>query len=191
MKKQVVVTVTNERVDMGETYPYDRNVRVWTLPFYTVPRYRIDVNRMWSFKALRFGLRYHGGPVLKERLCDVGLFTAQTLYPTWVWYDTHSFESKGIKGAWRLRPSQQYLLHEGAADTDPAGATLGCIELNGSTYWNQFLHILQEQTGVSDFGEIGRKKLLKVVIQQSIHPIATYLRSFDRRTRTYFIEPTQ
>ena len=82
-------------------------------------------------------------------------------------------------------------MHEGAGEAGTAGASLGCIELAGADEWNRFLSALRVSAGVDSFAEIGRRRLLKVIIQSAAPPEAVYFQSLDLNTKEVFIEPTR
>jgi hypothetical protein len=109
----------------------------------------------------------------------VGIRGYAEFTPQWVpGYSPHSFTGDGIRGAWRLKPGEQFLIHEGASrDDHTIGASLGCIELFGSTQWNSFMIAIQTETGVSDFSAIGHYGLVKVVIEHAAFPQAIYTRT--------------
>lgn len=182
--KPVLVTLTSKTVGESFIFPYERGMKPRLLPVYKVPLYQINVGATRTFKAVRFGLTPLIMPPPHERVCNVGLNAAQILTPEWVpGYGPHSFTGGELRGAWRLKPGQQFLIHQGATrEENQLGGSLGCVELAGSAEWKSFMLAVQMETGVSSFAEIAQRRLLRVDVQATSFPTAILDSIYDRDT---------
>lgn len=181
---KVTITITSRIVGEAFIYPYQRKGLPYWVPLYVAPVYRVTVDDRWFFAAIRFGLNPLIMPPPAERVCTVGISSSQTLTPTWVpGYSPHSFEGGEVRGAWRLLPGKQFLIHEGPDSMSAGGVagSLGCVEI-AKDNWKQLMHGLLVATGAGSFADIGQKQLLKVVVQGTVNPTVRYAFMFNRDT---------
>lgn len=174
---RVVVTVTGRTTGTWWTCPYNHVDHADFSVAYEVPTYEVFVGEglhRAAFEAVRFGLVRRNGTAEPPatRVCDAGLADQQTVTPTWhPSYSPGSFEGSRPVGAWRLYPNGGWMIHEGTDIKERLSSSLGCIEIVGPGAWRRFLETLKTKAG-ADCSTIGRKRLLKVVIQKAVRPTA-------------------
>lgn len=184
MTVQVEVTVTSFVRGTGPVVPYNsteglqvyldpRGIRTSKPVVYDVPTYAVVIGGGRSYQAIRFGLRNDGRRPPPERPCDTGLGHERVCYPQWVPnYSPHSFQGGIRRGAWRLIPGQNFLIHEGANRMEgQVGGSIGCVEILDGR-WNEFLEEI-EALGKGTCAQLAAAHHVKVSIQRAPWPNAT------------------
>lgn len=181
MLNKVTVTITSRIVGEALIYPYQREGLPDVVPLYVVPAYAVTIDDRWFFAAIRFGLSPLIVPYPRERICSVGIASSRTVFPTFVaGYSPHSFPGGETRGAWRLLPGKQFLIHEGPDSIEKQGkaGSLGCVEI-AKDNWETFMRVLLTATGAHTYSDVAQKKLLKVIIQATADPMGKYAYAYN------------
>jgi hypothetical protein len=177
----VTVTITGKITGTSLIVPYSHDGGLQRYPsghakadepvIYRINKYEIVVSGGGKYDAVRFGL-VNKGSYEATRISDAGLTSPRTVHPSWVpGYSPHSFRGGPYAGAWRILPGKGFLIHEGADETKgQVGGSLGCVEIL-SGKWSVFMDELKSRSGL-DWPEIGRRKMLKVIVESANYPNA-------------------
>jgi len=183
MSWKVHVIVTANRIGTAGVVPYNKEEglqyyvtptghRTARLVIYDVPVYEVRIEKGASYQAIRFGLRKRGDSTPTTRGCDAGLSHNRVCTPSWVpGYSPHSFHGSSRRGAWRLLPGKNFLIHEGGdRRVRQVGGSIGCVEvLDGR--WDAFLTEI-ETIGGSDCAQLSARQHVKVTLEHASFPDA-------------------
>jgi LysM repeat protein len=131
-----------------------------------VPLYEMIVkgrDKFYTFKVLRFGMRYQRNGLSMKEPEMIGLESAETLVAK-RWYPTYLNNKPGFPAGAYVIKGVNYIHSGNTKDYHPV-AVIGCIGVDGEGEWVRFCDAVKELAGSNDPYKIIKAKKLVVKIE--------------------------
>ncbi len=157
----ITITKTIIRTTIVHSYP-DTNNTLYKMPLYEmIVTGTNDQGHIISksFEILRFGIYTNISEGIYEKL--IGLSNEQSYALQWI--------NDLMDGVWQIQ--NDWLIIPGSPDpiTEIWGAT-GCIEICGPNAWDDFMKLITQLTGSTDFNSIGMSKKITLTCTKAVSP---------------------
>lgn len=175
----VIATVGSTSVGTVTTRSYDDDSYLCEVPLYEVILKSDGGDKIYGFKALRYGLAYKWQGQFNSPTI-VGL-SQEKSYTIQGWLPNYLSEIPGFpKGAYVIEGAHYF--HSGNTKDYHPVAVVGCIGINGEGEWVRFCSAVKALAGTNDENAIIKAKKFIVKVVGAVPPLAANLRKNPNRT---------